>query len=176
MLRTMPLCNANEPSLGMAHGVHQRGSWPWGVSTLSSFSAQADDGICPLGIGHVPDTFLDLQRECRVTEKHRYWDHNDLFDAWPYQVLAAVTLSKFLNALRLSFLTWKIKTIIVPCLLGYGGIKVHNTHKTSNTVISSPEDLNKHGSHPFPGNWEHRRPSAVFVDGSEWLRTPCWPQ
>lgn len=51
--------------------VHIReGSSPWGVRTLSSVSAQADDRICPLETGCVPGTSLDLQRERGVTDKH----------------------------------------------------------------------------------------------------------
>lgn len=48
------------------------------MSALSSFPAQVDDRTCFLGIGCVPGTSLDLQREGGVTEKHRYWDHSDL--------------------------------------------------------------------------------------------------
>ena len=53
---------------GKARGVHQTPFTP-GNETLRFISVQVNDRTCPLGIGHVPGTSLDLRRACGVTEK-----------------------------------------------------------------------------------------------------------
>lgn len=50
--------------------------------TLSFVSAQVNDRTCPLEIGGVPGTSLDLQRAHGAgggsQKKHRHEDHNDV--------------------------------------------------------------------------------------------------
>lgn len=126
---------------GKACRVHQTPFTP-GSETLRFVSVQVNDRTCPLGIGHVPGTPLDLRRACGVTEKTRVLgSQRPQFESWPYHVPAVWLWARFLMLWILSFLTCKIKTIVTGS--GCWKMKVHGTCKTTSTVTSAQEELNK---------------------------------
>lgn len=60
-----------------------------------------------------------------------------------------------------------MKKVIVPSLLGWGTIKVHNAYKTTDTVVHSQESWINLSSCPSFRNSEHGRLLGGLVKGRD---------